>query len=86
MNALEPISPEGKELSVTPSKLSDPAGAVEVMRVWRDLGDGSLLIELDGQRFRAPREIPSAELARRFVNVVRELWTMINSGVPVHTS
>jgi hypothetical protein len=85
-NALEPVSPEMKELSVTPSKLSDPAGAVEVMRVWRDLSDGSLLIELDGQRFRAPREISSAELARRFINVVRELWTMVNTGVPSRIS
>lgn len=85
-SALEPVSAESKELSVSPSKLSDPAGAVEIMRVWRDLGDGSLMIELDGQRFRAPREIGSAELARRFVNVVRELWTMVNTGMPIRAS
>ncbi|MHB8625793.1 MAG: hypothetical protein ACYDBJ_01495 [Aggregatilineales bacterium] len=80
-SALEPINSEGKELSMEPSTLSDPTGAVEVMRVWRDLSDGTLIIELDGRRFRAPREIGSAELARRFINVVRELWAMVNTGM-----
>lgn len=81
-SALEVVDPESKEFSMGPSKPDDPTGAVEVMRVWRDLSDGTLLIELDGRRFRSPREIGSAELARRFINVVRELWTMVNTGLP----
>ncbi len=53
--------------------------AVEVMSVWRDLSDGRLIIQMGNQRYRTLSEIPNADLARRFVAIVRELWAMVNS-------
>jgi hypothetical protein len=54
--------------------------AVEVMRVYRDLSDGKLIIQLGDGRYRALSDIKNADLARRFSALVRELWTMINGG------
>jgi len=53
--------------------------AVEVMRVWRDLSDGSLIIEMGNQRYRSMAEIQSPELVRRFTAVIRELATMVGN-------
>ena len=53
---------------------------VEVMRILRDINDGSLLIEMGGQRYRALSEIQNPDLARRFSAVVRELWNMIGGN------
>jgi hypothetical protein len=54
--------------------------AVEVMRVWRDLSDGSLIIEMGNQRYRTVAEIQNQDLTRRFVAVVRELWALVNNA------
>jgi hypothetical protein len=54
--------------------------AVEVMRVWRDLSDGSLIVQMGNQRYRTLAEIQNQDLARRFVAVVRELWAIINTS------
>ena len=59
---------------------NEPADAVEVMRVWRDLSDGSLIIQMGDQRYRSVSEIANTELMRRFSAVVRELWNMVNNG------
>ena len=69
-----------------PDTLPDPDNAdhddmVEVMRIWRDLGDGRLIIELGGRRYRSVSEIANGELLRRFSSVVRELGQMI-AGSP----
>jgi len=50
-----------------------PADAVELLRVWRDLSDGSLVVEIGGRRFQSLAELRSADLERRFLNVVRDL-------------
>ncbi len=60
---------------------TEPGDAVEVMRVWRDLSDGSLIIQMGNQRYRTLEEVRNPELARRFTAVVRELWSMV-SGAP----
>jgi hypothetical protein len=54
--------------------------AVEVMRVWRDLSDGSLIVQMGNERYRTLAGIQNQDLARRFVAVVRELWAMVNSA------
>lgn len=60
---------------------SDPTDAVEVMRVWRDLSDGTLIIQMGDRRYRSLAEINnSPDLVRRFTAVVRELWGMVNGG------
>ncbi len=64
----------------------DPTDAVEVMRVWRDLSDGSLIIQMGEQRYRSVGEIANSELGRRFTAVVRELWAMVNNGAPARAS
>ncbi|NLX09010.1 MAG: hypothetical protein GXY36_05095 [Chloroflexi bacterium] len=50
-----------------------PGDAIELLRVWRDLADGGLIVEIGGQRFRTTAELRGAGLERRFVNAVREL-------------
>jgi hypothetical protein len=51
----------------------EPADSVELLRVWRDLSTGSLVLEIGGQRFESLRDLRSADLERRFLNVVRDL-------------
>ncbi len=63
-----------------PVPINDPGDAVEVLRVWRDLGDGSLIVELAGRRYRSSGEIINPELARRLSALVRELGTMVNTA------
>ncbi len=59
---------------------AQPPDSVEVLRVWRDLSDGVLIVEIDGKRFRSLNDLRSAELERRFLNVVRDLNTLSTSG------
>ena len=58
----------------------EPADAIEVLRVWRDLADGSLIVEIGGQRFRALNEIQDTNLQRRLMNVVRDLANMVRAA------
>ncbi len=53
-----------------------PADAVEVMRVWRDLADGSLIVDFGGQRYRNLTEMQDPDLRRRFVGLVHNLNQM----------
>jgi hypothetical protein len=57
-----------------------PADSIELLRVWRDLSDGSLIIEIGGQRFTSVSELQGANLDRRFVNVVRDLTAMLRTA------
>lgn len=89
MDWLATMPSEPQEIAVTTHKLPEPdknrktvelGDAVEVMRVWRDLSDGSLIIQMGDQRYRSLAEIGGTDLSRRFVAVVRELWAMVNNG------
>ena len=55
---------------------SAPRDAVEVMRVWRDLADGSLIVDFGGQRYRHLSAVQDADLRRRFLSLVRALNQM----------
>lgn len=55
-----------------------PEDAVEVMRIWRDISDGSLIIQIGGQYYRHAAAINNPEQRRRFEAVVRTLSAMIN--------
>jgi hypothetical protein len=57
-----------------------PRDSVEVLRVWRDLSDGMLIVEIDGKQFRSLNDLRSAELERRFLNVVRDLNALSTPG------
>ena len=84
------MMPPGSSASnVTPTDATptevDHNDMVEVMRIWRDLGDGSLVIELGGRRYRSVNDISNGELLRRFTAVVRELWQMVNGSTANRT-
>lgn len=57
-----------------------PEDAVEVMRIYRDLSDGRVIVQINNNNYRALGDIKNPDLARRFTAVVRELWAMINPG------
>ncbi|MEW6579126.1 MAG: hypothetical protein AB1435_08020 [Chloroflexota bacterium] len=51
-----------------------PSGdVVELLRVYRDLADGGLIVAIGDRQFRSLAELRSADLARRFENVMRDL-------------
>jgi hypothetical protein len=49
------------------------AGAVEVMRILRDLADGALVVEIEGRRYRSLQQITDAETGRRFMGNAQAL-------------
>lgn len=53
-----------------------PPGAAEILRVWRDVADGSLIIQIDGETYRAMPEIIAAGQDKRFMHALRELARM----------
>lgn len=66
------VSPTGvPPTGVSPTLTS--GGAIEVMRVLRDLADGSLLVEMDGQRFRSLNHIADPQVRRRFLGNAQAL-------------
>ena len=60
------------------------ARLVEVFRVMRDLADGSLLVEVDGVRYRKLAEINDPQVGRRFMSNARALaqFALILKGSP----
>lgn len=71
--------------AVMPAKPTEPApieasDVVEVMRIFRDLNDGGLIIQMGNQRYRTLDEVKNPDLARRFTAVVRELWALVGGG------
>lgn len=83
--APEPENPPAASAETVPGAVSeqaaeptgdipgDPADAVELLRVWRDLSSGELILEVDGRRFRSVGELRGADLERRFNRVVHDL-------------
>ncbi len=66
-------------------EMAEPGDAIEVMRIWRDLNDGGLIIQMGNQRYRALNEVQNPDLVRRFVAVVRELSAVANNA-PVRST
>lgn len=60
-----------------PPAEGEPADAVELLRVWRDLASGALIVEIDGRRFRSAGELHRAGLERRLNGVVQDLNALI---------
>lgn len=61
-----------------PASTAPPQNTIEVMRVFRDLADGSIIVEIAGQRYRRPSDITDPEIARRFWGNVQALSTFAN--------
>jgi hypothetical protein len=72
-----PVQPADMEAS---EAMPAPPDSMELLRVWRDLSDGSLIVEIGGQRFASVNELQRAGLDRRFLNVVRDLTNMLRAA------
>jgi hypothetical protein len=58
-----------------------PADAVEVMRVWRDVSDGSLIVQIGGKYYRSVAEMNgSPDILKRFTAVAQQLWGMVTAA------
>lgn len=71
-----PMTDHDDALPVMPRGSADsapPADSVELLRVFRDLSDGTLIVEVDGRRFSSADELAGANLTRRFSKVVKDL-------------
>lgn len=64
----------------TPDSANAPADSVEVLRVWRDLSDGSLIIQMGSAQYRTIDAIIGADMTRRFSALVRELSAMASAA------
>ncbi len=73
----EEKSQQGRQQARSDSPLAPEANAppdtVEVMRLWRDVVDGTLVIQIGGQHFRSMPEIREAGQERRFMAILRDL-------------
>lgn len=59
----------------------DPADAVEVMRIWRDMNDGRLIVQMGGTRYYSLADIQNPDLMRRFSAVMRDLNALAGMSV-----
>lgn len=78
-----PLTSEGGPAALTAAQTapgSPPPDAVELLRAWRDLADGGLIVEIAGQHFRAQDALRQAGMDRRYQNVVRDLETLAAAG------
>jgi hypothetical protein len=75
-DAVQSIQLDETEVS---DEMPAPPDSIELLRVWRDLSDGSLIIEIGGQRFTSVDQLQGANLDRRFMNVVRDLTNMLRA-------
>ena len=63
-------------VSAPPASAAQPVfegEAIEVMRILRDLADGSLIVEIDGRRYRSLNEIVDPQVGRRFMGNAQAL-------------
>lgn len=74
-------SPEDFPLPDTDSS-DAPADSVELLRVWRDVSDGRLIVEIGGRRFTSLSDLRSADLERRFLSVLRDLNAIAQPSQP----
>lgn len=70
-------SPDGEYV---PGSNEIPTDAVEVMRVWRDVSDGALIVQMGDKVFQSVPEMQDLGKAKRFINVVSDLARMAQVG------
>ena len=75
-------APDADPIAPAASVAGEPADSVELLRVWRDLSDGGLILEIGGRRFRSVGDLRGTDLERRFVNVVRDLTALARTPAP----
>lgn len=75
----EPETEPEPDLSASvPPAEGEPADAVELLRVWRDLASGALIVEIAGRRYRSIGELRRAGLERRLNGVLQDLNALIS--------
>jgi hypothetical protein len=78
------IEPAQEEIPFMPQSLTPspdaPQDAVEVLRIYRDLSDGSLIFQVGKEYFRSPAEIRNPEIARRFNTVAQDLVQLMGNA------
>jgi hypothetical protein len=72
------------ELTYVPGSNELPGDAIEMMRVWRDVSDGRLIIGMKDQLFAGLNEIQDAALRNRFKKLVQDLNQI--ASLPVYNS
>lgn len=72
-----PAAPPDAQTSATDQP---PADSVEVLRVWRDLADGSLVIDFGKQRYRNLAELADPDFRRRFLSLLHALNEMAGAA------
>ncbi len=66
-----------------------PPDSVEVLRLWRDLSDGGLIVGVGGRLYRSAAEIDNPDVLRRLGGIARELAALTGAtpsaavGAPV---
>jgi len=82
VSAEVPESPEPDEdIAMTlPPDQNAPSDSIELLRVYRDLSDGSLIVYIGGRHFRALADLRGTDLERRFLNVLRDLNQMARAS------
>lgn len=75
-----PVAREDAEMAADPGQSlpADLSDAVEVMRIFRDLSDGALIIRIGDRYLRSADEFQNPELLRRFTTIVRDLTALTN--------
>jgi hypothetical protein len=78
-----PIPPPPPEIIIREPAMPEanqPEDSVEVLRVYRDIGDGSLIVVMGGKTYRTADEVSGSEAARRLTAVVRELAALVGEA------
>lgn len=57
-----------------------PEDAVEIMRIWRDVTDGALIMQMGNRVFETIPELGDKTFAKRFISVVEELGRIAQAG------
>lgn len=76
-------APPAEPAAPPPAPPSRPAAAgeaVEVMRILRDLADGSLIVEINGRRYRSLNQIDEPQVGRRFMGNAQALADFARLG------
>lgn len=77
--AAAPAEPAAPPVTGTVAAPAGPSAqdTVEVLRLYRDLADGRLVIVINDRQFRSLDELRSADLERRFQAVLRDLEALV---------
>jgi hypothetical protein len=71
---------QSTESEYVPGSNEIPTDAVEVMRVWRDVSDGALIVQMADKVFQSVPEMQDSGKAKRFINIVSDLARVAQVG------